>query len=372
MAKPIVMRMIDQKQTAVAGGELLLNTQGLADDNFVVRKLRVKMAFAFSAGAAAVGVADIGTTSFFWRWRKTGMPMLNNVSALALDLWRRRLAKQKNVDLFALADQTNTGADTAYFVFDVPFYRAAQPVGQGDYEQPVSEVGDCKIRIPNSFNGNTLASCTVTIYAVGYEDDSGKYRAGSQFQIQDLTNDGSNQPPIPVGGKLRELFEYAVNTATSTLQSELLNSFKLDNRVIIEGANIAVSELTDALVCDDEGGYYAYSDFYGLNTVGAARVATLYAGGTEDSLADLPVVQIAVPMYASRGASAGSNYRYCVETVYPNAGTELANRIPGARTMEAGDVAQAVRRVGAEGQAVPAGAIPAPIATYAPAVVASR
>jgi hypothetical protein len=102
---------------------------------------------------------------------------------------------------------------------------------------------------------------------------------------------------------------------------------------------------------------------------GAPKFARLYAGGSEDCLSDLPSVRTAQLQLQARGANPNVNCRYIVETVYPNGGASLAARIPGAGSMEGGDVANAVRREDANGSAVPGSSIRPAVAQYTPALV---
>jgi len=372
MSRPIAVRFIDQTNVTVAGGQAQLNAQGVMDDRFVVRALFLRLAYTFGAGGGgATGEADHGGTSISARWRKTGNQMLTNVTARALDLWSKALTRPRSVAIDVLQDQTiGAGGGTANFAYMVPFYRCGQPAGQGDYEQPLSEVGDFLITIPSTFTPANFTNCLVTLVAVGYYDDSQTYRAGSQFQLQDLVNDGSNNPQIVVGGGLlRELDSYVVDTATGTQADEIRPTVSLDGRQIIDGNGLTQGELSRLTVINDLGGFDDYASFYVADQQGALKFARIYAGGSEDRLSDLPAVRVAQIQLQARGTSPATNVRYIVESVYPNGGAQLAARVPGAELMGAGDVQAMVRRENADGSPVPAGTIKPSLAQYAPALV---
>jgi hypothetical protein len=371
MARPISTRFVDQVNVAVAGGQAQLNTQGMIDDTFIVRSLLVKMTYVFGAGGGATGEVDHGNTTFNARWRKTGNSMLTNTTARALDLWSKAIKRPRNVAVDVLQDQIiGAGGGTATFAYEIPFFRGAQPAGLGDYEQPLSEIGDFQIQIPAAFTPANFAGCLVSLIAVGYRDRSGPYRAGTQFRIQDLVNDGSLNPQIPIGGGLlRELDSYVVDVGVGTQNDEVRPSLYFDGDMVLDGNTLTQGELSRLTVINDVGGVDDYAAFYPTGVQGAPKFARLYAGGSEDCLSDLPSVRTAQLQLQARGANPNVNCRYIVETVYPNGGASLAARIPGAGSMEGGDVANAVRREDANGSAVPGSSIRPAVAQYTPALV---
>ena len=371
MARPIQVKFVDQAFVPVAGGQANLNTQGMIDDSFIVRALQVKLLYTFGAGGGATGEADQGGTSFNARWRKTGASMLTNVTARALDLWSKALTRPRGVAVDVLQDQIIPPAGgTAAFAYLIPFYRPGQPAGKGDYEQPLSEIGDFQIQIPAVFAPAGFTGCLVTLTAIGYRDRSGTYRAGTQFRLQDLFNDGSLNPQIPIGGGLlRELDSYCVDVGTGTQVQEVTPSLYFDGQQIIDGNGLTQGELSRITVVNDGGGADDYADFYPTGVQGAPKFARLYAGGSEDNLSDLPSVRTAQLQLTARGAAAATNVKYIVETVLPNGGAQLAARVPGASSMEAGDVAVMVRREDAQGKPVAAATMRPSVAEYAPALV---
>ena len=366
------VQLLDTKAFSAWASPVSLNINGMDDPSFEVLALAIKIDLRTDGATAdAQMTAESMGAAWFLEalWRNGNRPMLDNISLAGLDLHSQRVYNPLAFEYDAMAvstdaanplhhEVTSTATDELEeFLFFVPFRqpRAANP---DDFLPRLDQLGRITLRPSTTADANGYVTpgtsdSVISVYAIGREAKPGTYKVPAQFKVRQITAETGNNVTLDIEGRpLVDCFYFSEDVSNDPVSEEDPIGAYIDGQEVASWSGETGEDLL-ALLSPAMTGSGERAAIATLR--GNTRVMPVVQAPDGWRITELPVGKLLKISFSGRIGAPDTNGRWVITTLYnDNLGAGLARQVPGAATMDAAEVAEAVSRPGV----VNAGSIP--------------